>query len=244
MYLERLTYDTIHGGHARPQNRNVRHLFCQAVAFINSNKMAARLNVEEVVEMIFEGETPQDGSQSDSTEAEDEPECLQDRNTEALRFLSTTRVFAAKIFREESLLWLKGIHRRLSGRRRIRNPYYGEITRDMPSEIFAVLVRLVKVLRFCRPFCYCESNSKGTVISFTDMGHITRFLALLAGISEADVEAEFLKKELKGRRIGSKVAVLVREDKDFALTHSLRKGQLTLSFNFGEWNAHGFPQHN
>ena len=51
------------GGHARPQNRNVRHLFCQAVAFINSNKIAARLNVEKVVEMIFEGETPQDGSQ-------------------------------------------------------------------------------------------------------------------------------------------------------------------------------------
>ena len=41
--------------------------------------MAARLNVEAVVEIIFEGETPQDVSQSDSTEAEDEPECLQDR---------------------------------------------------------------------------------------------------------------------------------------------------------------------
>ena len=90
---------------------------------------------------------------SDSTETEDDPECLQDRNTEALRLLSTTRIFAAKIFRKESRL--KGIHRKLSGRRQIRNPYYGEITRDIPSEIFAVLVRLIKVLRFCRPFCYC-----------------------------------------------------------------------------------------
>ena len=29
-----------------------------------------------------------------------------------------------------------------------------------------------------------------------------------------------------------------------AFTYSLRKGQLTVSFYFGEWNVHGFPQHN
>ena len=50
----------------------------------------------------------------------------------------------ASIFQHESRVWLSAISRRPSGRKRVRNPFYGEITRDLPFELFSVLVRLVK----------------------------------------------------------------------------------------------------
>ncbi|CAB4030880.1 Hypothetical predicted protein, partial [Paramuricea clavata] len=55
--------------------------------------------------------------------------------------LLSSSVNAAVIFRSESLLWLQRIHRRLAGKRSIRRPYYCEICREMPVELFNILAR-------------------------------------------------------------------------------------------------------
>ena len=73
---------------------------------------------------------------------------------------------------------------------------------------------------------------------------LLKFMSLLADISDIELITRYFKRDLKGKKKGHKVAVLVEDAKDFAFVYKLNKGQMTLSFNFGEWNAYNFPQHN
>ena len=150
----------------------------------------------------------------------------------------------ASIFQHEARLWLSAIRRRLSGRKRLRNPFYGEITRDLPFELFSVLVRLVKATpEFCEPFCYCCRNNKGEVISFTTVQLVVNFLSVLTGYGEEQVFEHFKRSLTTGLRKGHKVSIITSDVKDFALFYKRNQGRLVISFNFGEWNASGFPQH-
>jgi hypothetical protein len=47
-----------------------------------------------------------------------------------------------------------------------------------------------------------------------------------------------------GIRTGHQVSGLVDEMKDFAFIYKYSKGELTISYHFGEWNICGAPQHN
>jgi hypothetical protein len=55
--------------------------------------------------------------------------------------LYSSTVNAAVIFRSESQIWLQRIHRRLAGKRSIRQLYYCEIRRDIPVEMYNILAR-------------------------------------------------------------------------------------------------------
>ena len=79
----------------------------------------------------------------------------------------SSSVNAAVIFRSECHLWLQRIHRRLAGKRSIRRPFYCEICRKIPVEMFNILARPLKMSEFRPPFCYVAGNKKGKVISFT-----------------------------------------------------------------------------
>ena len=150
---------------------------------------------------------------------------------------------AVKVFKSESKLWLKNIYRRIGGRRSVRQPYHGQITRDIPYEMFALLCKVVKNLQgFTQPFCYQSNNKKGEVISFTSVRLVNELLALLSGLSGQDV-ASYFKRNLAGARQGHKVSVIVSDVKDFAFVYKLRQGKLIIAFQYGEWNNNGFPQH-
>jgi hypothetical protein len=82
----------------------------------------------------------------------------------------TTPINPTSILRREVQLWLTGIKRRIGGRRSIRNPYYGEVNRDISFEIFNVICRIVRGLHgFVEPFCFHKENKKAIIISFTTM---------------------------------------------------------------------------
>ena len=50
----------------------------------------------------------------------------------------------------------------------MRNPFYAEITRDVPCGIFSILLRMMKGIDgFCEPFVNFGRNKKGEVVSFT-----------------------------------------------------------------------------
>ena len=135
------------------------------------------------------------------------------------RVLATYPINPAAIFRKESRLWLSAIRRRLCGRHSTKNPYYSEITRDIPFELFAVVVKLVKVMPgFCDPFCYYGNNKKGEVISFTSLRLVAQLLSMLSGYLEEEVVTYF-KRNLSGFKFGHKVAVVASESKDFALVY-------------------------
>ena len=54
----------------------------------------------------------------------------------------------------------------------------------------------------------------------------------------------FKKTLITGKKSGSKVVVLATEEKDMTFLYKLSKGQLVITYHFGEWNKFGFPQHN
>ena len=64
--------------------------------------------------------------------------------TQAAKTLNSYPVYAGTNFYTESGLWLESIYRRLAGRRRVRNPFYAEITHDIPYGIFGILLRMIK----------------------------------------------------------------------------------------------------
>ena len=69
----------------------------------------------------------------------------------------------------------------LGDRNRIRNPFYGEVRRDNTSEIFGLVVRVVKNVlakEFCSPLCFHAKNKKAEVISFTNIDAATKLLCL------------------------------------------------------------------
>jgi hypothetical protein len=85
------------------------------------------------------------------------------------RMLFSLNKNAWKVYRGESYLWLKAIHRRLARGRNIRGPFFLQIRRDIPVEMFRCLVRTIKICWrpfFCDPNSYVVKSKKMTVVSF------------------------------------------------------------------------------
>ena len=53
-------------------------------------------------------------------------------------------IYPSSVLRHEANMWLQAISRRLGGKGSIRHPYYSEIYRDMPYDIFKVIMKLTK----------------------------------------------------------------------------------------------------
>ena len=126
----------------------------------------------------------------------------------------------------------------------MRNPFFTEITRDIPYEMFRIFVKVIKsVDGFAEPFVSFGRNRKAEVVSFTTLRPVKQLLSVLSGMNEDEV-VKYFKRTLPGRKIGSKVAVLAAKEKDIAFMYRLSEGQLVISFHYGGWNKFGFPQHN
>jgi hypothetical protein len=162
----------------------------------------------------------------------------------AFEILTEPRLCMGSVLVDESRLWLASIKRRLSGRRRIRTPYYAEISRDIPLTVFHSLARVVKASpEFVEPFVFHSKNKKGEVLSFTCEYKVKRLFTILSALSFLEV-SQFFKKTLTGKRIGGKARLIVKDTKDFSFVYRFSQGKLTIGFYFGEWNGSGFPQHN
>lgn len=153
-----------------------------------------------------------------------------------------TRVSCGLILTNESRLWLAMIKRRLSGRRRIRNPFTGEISRDIPWEIFEALRSAIAsstLSEFNEPNCYIADNKKVSMISLTSNESVINLFAFISGYITTKVE-EFFCRNLKSK---GRAELIVNENKDFAMIYKLRTGQFFINFHFGLWNMNNFPLH-
>lgn len=152
----------------------------------------------------------------------------------------------ASIMQTEVRLWLDLLYRRMAGRVSIRVPYYGELHRSIPLQLFDEVKRLIwrsVSPRFKEPFCAVGENRKAVVISFTSLCSLVSLFALLSGLSSGEVRKHFSRTLKSATRNGHKVKLIVSPDKDFALVYKRRNGQLTLQFHYGEWNTYGTPWH-
>ena len=68
---------------------------------------------------------------------------------------------------------------------------------------------------FCEPFCYFGTNTKGKVISFTNLRLVMELLALLSGYTQEEV-ATYFKRNLTGQKTGHTDNVIASDSRDFA----------------------------
>jgi hypothetical protein len=159
--------------------------------------MAETFGVEEAVECIFRVDESGEEQESDADIgfreqiSKSEPNGIE-------KILQTTYINAACVLKHESQLWLAAIHRRLAGRRSVRHPYYAEFYRDIPVDLFTALSHSIKVSndpKLGEPMCYIKGNSKGEVVSLTDIHSLIYLLTSLSGKQQEEV-AFYLKRML------------------------------------------------
>jgi hypothetical protein len=91
------------------------------------------------------------------------------------------------------------MRRRLAAKKSIRSPYYVEICRDFPYEIFSVIAKIVGRLDgFVEPFCFHGNNNKVEIISFTSVRLVNELFVLLSKFTSETV-ASYFKRDLSGR---------------------------------------------
>jgi hypothetical protein len=208
--------------------------------------MAANYTVDQVLMSVFEDNDEEElKDKKELKDSCDDEDKITKPHNEIVHVLQASTINAADVLKSESVLWLEKIYRRLAGRRSIQQPFYCEIQRDIPLGIFKALVRAIKSSRFLEfkePNCYIAGNKKGEVISITAVSILTKLFSWLSHKNVAEVKSYF-QRTLKGNRNNHVVRILVSVEKDFGLVYNFKRGQLTVSFHYGEWNSFGFPQH-
>ncbi|KAK3728179.1 hypothetical protein QZH41_019023 [Actinostola sp. cb2023] len=167
--------------------------------------------------------------------------------SKAATLLSFSSVNAASVIHSEASLWMRKIYTRLSGRVAVRRPYHAKICRQIPHEIFKVARRVVvgnKDGSFFEPRCYVRTNSKAEVICFTSLYSFQKFMSTISGLSRSEMK-KYFSRQLQGRnRLGHTVKLLVDDEKQISFTYWIKRGQLDIAFQYGEWNTRNYPQHN
>ena len=113
----------------------------------NNFKMATKLSVEEVLNKVLESnaDTNQEQIRSENDDESSNVLTLPEKSEPGIpRMLFSLNKNAWKVFRGESYLWLKAIHRRLARGRKIRGPFFSQIRRDIPVEMFWCLDRTIE----------------------------------------------------------------------------------------------------
>lgn len=131
---------------------------------------------------------------------------------------SLPEIQVGTIMRSESKLWLEAIHRRLAGRRRVRNPFQSELSETCPTSFFACLTE-----GFAEPFVSFGANKKAETISFSLLRPAKQLLLILSGLREREV-VQYFKRTLTGKKAGSKVYVIASEEKKMVFVYKLTEG--------------------
>ena len=127
-------------------------------------------------------------------------EMCESQKNQVKTVLESTSVNTAYLLRHEAELWLDSIYRRLAARRSIKHPYYAEIHRDIPAEIFNALYHAIKSAKdshLQEPLCYLNGNKKGKVISLTTISSVINLFTVLSGKQQDEV-ALCMKRTLGG----------------------------------------------
>ncbi|XP_078368097.1 uncharacterized protein LOC144651902 [Oculina patagonica] len=137
----------------------------------------------------------------------------------------------------EALMWLNGMRRRLSANPKASNPWTIELKRDLPQEIFEIIMKSVQG----GPSAFGVSV-EDRVIKYTHKNRLLRDFSKFAGIPQSEV-AEKLKKNFGGKRKGFKAQVLVSRERPFVIGYNCKRKQVTLACNYGCWNEFGYSFH-
>lgn len=68
------------------------------------------------------------------------------------------------VIEQEVMLWLKKLHRRLSPRKKARNPWTVVVARDLPANIFGFIVEMIKKARSSYGVTHSESRRSDRIV--------------------------------------------------------------------------------
>lgn len=68
------------------------------------------------------------------------------------------------VIEQEVMLWLKKLHRRLSPRKKARNPWTVVVARDLPANIFGFIMGMIKKARSSYGVTHSESRRSDRIV--------------------------------------------------------------------------------
>ena len=68
------------------------------------------------------------------------------------------------VIEQEVMLWLKKLHRRLSPRKKARNPWTVVVVRDLPANIFGFIMEMIKKARSSYGVTHSESRRSDRIV--------------------------------------------------------------------------------
>ena len=80
------------------------------------------------------------------------------------------------VIEQEVMLWLKKLHRRLSPRKKARNPWTVVVARDLPAHIFGFIMEMIKKARSSYGVTHSESRRSDRIVC-TEQNRLIRDLS-------------------------------------------------------------------
>lgn len=104
------------------------------------------------------------------------------------------------ILKDEAGTWLNLIYRRLSGRPRIKKPWFLQFTRDIPKELYFAVKRSFSTTtnRDLKGHVHMDGNRKGFVISITSLPSVLYMFRILTGKEVRQLKG-YLTKNIPGK---------------------------------------------
>ena len=68
------------------------------------------------------------------------------------------------VIEQEVMLWLKKLHRRLSPRKKARNPWTVVVARDLPANVFGFIMEMIKKARSSYGVTHSESRRSDRIV--------------------------------------------------------------------------------
>ena len=148
-----------------------------------------------------------------------------------------SRVSVWPMITSEVLMWVKCIKRRMLATPKARNPWYIEIKRDLPQEIFKHMKDAIKtgVSAF-------GVSVEDSIVKFTKKKRLLRDFSKFSGLTQSEIKTK-MKKTFSGNRKNSKAEVLVDEKKPFTICYDQKRLQVTVKCHYGCWNEFGYGFH-
>ena len=155
----------------------------------------------------------------------------------SLEKVRNSQVAATSMIERELKLWLKAVHRRLSPCCRARNPWTIHFTRDMPEEIFALIMEAVRKARSGYGVSF-KSTPTADTITYTHENRLLRDFARLSQMNRGSVSGFFFKKTKEPRKGYVKLAMST--EKPLVLSYFKRKCCVTLECHYSFTNEFGY----
>ena len=148
-----------------------------------------------------------------------------------------SKIPAQEILLEEIQHWIFVIKKRLSPQMKVHNAWTIEFKRDIPSQVFRLILKAVQKARSAFGVS-CTETRKNISIQYTEKKRLTRDLTGLGQITRETL-SEFFNRNFQGKRRGS-ANVICNKEKPFSIQYERRSSKVIVECHYTFTNEFGF----